>query len=71
MIFWFYMHVFSYTWQQHFLHIYGYITVHMNMHDDIMYHLSDITMYMNIHGDITISSNLSPFIYLYTTILDT
>ena len=48
-----------------------YITMHMNMHGDIMYCLSNITMYIHIHGDITILSNLSPCISLYTTFLDT
>ena len=45
--------------------------MHMNMHGDIVYDLSHIAMYIHIHGDITVSSNLSPCISLYTTILDT
>ena len=50
---------------------YGYIAMHTNMHGDIVYDLSHIAMYIHIHGDITVSSNLSPCISLYTTILDT
>ena len=51
--------------------MYGYIAMHMNMHGDIMYHLSDITVHIRIHGDKTASYDLSPCISLYTTILDT
>ena len=48
-----------------FFDMYSYITMHANMHGDIMYHLSDITMYIHIHNDKTI---LSYFLhaYLYT-----
>ena len=33
------------------------ITVHMNMHGDIMYDLLHIVVYIHIHGDVTILSN--------------